>query len=254
MSQTSIDTVYPFAPFDGLIFVRRFGINQNVGPTAYETIWSVGGLYPWQQTTQEVFIASDDAGDSGEAWIGGFASDAAPLSALPTISGQTPVSIGEFFEVDRGRALAPFAGTVRAGLPPFTAGVPDTILIELEHSAEALGGTSKQCLLTVPKGFQAAIIGGVFSARSNSDVLIWLSHPDAGGAEWEFEHYVSENGNTVAIEPSIPISSTGIFPVPEPFPETLAILPAKTRIEARAKSETGFDEVSCSLDMWFQRI
>ena len=254
MSATSIDTVYPFLPPDNLIYVRRFGINQNVSSMGYETIWTAGGLYPWQQITQELFIASDDGADNGQAWVGGFASDASPLSALATIAGQTPVSIGEFFEVDRGFALAPFTGTVRVGLQPFTAGVPDTILLELEHSPEAPGGASKQCLVTIPKGFQGAVIQLIFSARANSDVLLWISHPDAGGAEWEFEHRVSENGNQVTMVPSIPISSTGIVPVPEPFPKTLSILPAGTRIEARAKAQMSSDEVACSFDMWLKKL
>jgi hypothetical protein len=251
----SFQLVHPFHPPDGWRYARRYGINLAVGSAAYETVWTPGGLYPWQEGAQELFVASDAAGDAGQAFVRGVDASFNPISKIVTIAGTTPVSLGsDFVNLDRGRALAAFTGTVRAGFGTFTLGVPGTTMLELASTAQSVGGASKMCLAIVPAGFQMAVARVMFTARSDSDVLLWVKHPGAGGAEWEFDHHVSEAGTPVVIDPWISFAGSGVSPLPPGFDDDLGIFPAGTRVEARAKSATGNDQVACAVDLIFRRV
>jgi hypothetical protein len=233
---------------------QRFGINSNMPNQKWVTIRpDATDLYPWQSSAQELFIASDDADDAGDAIVSGVLADFTAHAVRTTISGQTPTTIGSFLNIHTGHALAPFAGTIRAGLAPFTMGVPDVTLLEIVHQIKP-GGISKMLIFTVPKNSVLSISSFLFVGRADSEASFLVQHPDANGAWFETQHYVS-SGTPIHATFPIPLAGTGIPLAPNAeWVPGLSQLVAGTKIEGVAKSSIGNDAIAGTVGGVLQKL
>ncbi len=165
----------------GALQVWKFGHNAAVG-TSYETIWIVGGLYPWgswkawdDATGSVVTLKSTDAADTSVevAWEG-LGADGELVSGTTTtdaVDGTTGVAVAT--NLNRlHRAYRVTAGTSTGSLQ-LTVGGTVIAQIETDLAATQLG------LYTVPAGYTAYLQSLDIAVDDNSDGLIQLmTRPD----------------------------------------------------------------------------
>ena len=159
---------------DGASFVAKYGVNLDVG-TAYETLWTGGGIYVWMPTGSVLKISSestdDDAGGTGALTVNLQGLEDVTYAEIDEdliLDGQTPVeTVNTYIRVHRMEVLTAGsggmnAGNLWAGTGTVAAGVP-----AVKHTQVLAGeGKTLQCFYTIP----GSVTGYVLNSRSSSNV------------------------------------------------------------------------------------
>lgn len=109
-----------------------FGRNQDIDPAAEELIWDYGGVEIYLTTNTELFLSSDNAGDTDiNVFVWGMTDDYVFKQQIYNFtSGQSQQSIGSFFRIFRLVIVAgnnaPLGNMYCAQADTLTAGVPNT--------------------------------------------------------------------------------------------------------------------------------
>lgn len=218
---------------NGLSGVHKFGKNEDIDSGSVpETIWTAGGVYPFQSSTFQLEVLSsdpnDDAGDTGARTLQiqglrGAGWDQATEDI--TLDGVTPVTttITDWIRVSRVFLLTAGSSQVNEGV----------------ITARLAGGGATQAQIAVGQGqTQQAIFstpGGTKSA-----ILSWSAQfLNAGNAGVEVELGLFTKDNSVAdpafrVRSQIGLRSGGASGFLLPFDIPVAILDPMTDVEIRA--------------------
>lgn len=161
----------------------KFGVDRDIDiATAPTTLWSPGGLYPFQSGEFSLEALSDDANDTAlgtgtrKVLVTGLAGDNwdATIDVI-TLDGETPAlsAITNWRRVWRAWGYSSGSSKTNAGvITARVAGGGDT-----QVSIEAGAGQSQVCVTTVPGGCQGEISGigaNILASVSGTEVEIGL--------------------------------------------------------------------------------
>ncbi|MCK4706325.1 MAG: hypothetical protein KAT90_12650, partial [Gammaproteobacteria bacterium] len=109
-----------------------FGRNQDIDPAAEELIWDYGGTEEYLTANTELFLSSDNAGDTNiNIFVWGMTDDYAfKQQVVNFTSGQSQQSIGDHFRLFRLVTVdgggEPLGNIYCAQADTLTGGIPDT--------------------------------------------------------------------------------------------------------------------------------
>jgi len=154
-----------------------FGRNTDIDPAAEELIWDYGGTETYLTTDTELFLSSDDAGDTDiNIFVWGMTDDYIFKQAVVNFtSGQTQQSIGDFFRVFRLVVVtgdnAPLGNIYCAQTDTLTGGIPNTA--SKVHAFMAVGtGITHKAAGTVPAGHSMYVTRMFMGVRRGEDAVI----------------------------------------------------------------------------------
>ena len=152
--------------------LHKFGKNADVG-TGYETVWSVGGLYPYPAAASVMQIASASANDAAAGTgartvtIYGLDANYAEISETVTLNGVTSVpTANEYLRINRMRVRSAGSGGANAGAITAKVGATTHAQIDVEENQ------SLMTLWTVPAGYSAYLTKIVVSTSSLKVVTV----------------------------------------------------------------------------------
>lgn len=135
--------------------LHKFGRNPNVGSFAIETVWEVGGLYPWPERAERLELVSDSNRDRENGrgaryvQISGLNRRYEEIQETVTMDGTNPTSTQQrFFRLQRVQVLD--AGRTRVN--------EGTIITRGRRTGDVLSqvtaglGQSQLGIFTVPAG------------------------------------------------------------------------------------------------------
>jgi hypothetical protein len=155
--------------------IHRIGFNGDITNSSVpESIWTVGGLYPWEQfgTGEQLDIVSDSVNDDMSVYIKGLDSDYNVITEVVTLNGTTPVTTTQTFLRIEGMYVTEINnGNVTAEI----SGIP-VCSIDLGE------GQSVQCVYTVPAGHTAFLLCGDTTVNKGHDAQVRFYVRYFGGA------------------------------------------------------------------------
>lgn len=220
--------------FDGLDWVHKFGANFDIDNNSEpETVWSAGGLYPWDSlsTAQTLYVLSTEAADTADVEIQGLDANYNPLTEVVTLTGTTAVTTSSQF-------LRVFRMTYNHGSEN-----EGTITARVTSDSGTIVGqidaTFSQTLMgiyTIPAGYTGYLLTGDFSVQKNKDAQVkFFQRPF--GQSFRIAHMAEVYEGTYRYD----------FKIPLPVPE-------KTDLEVRADNvETNNTRVTCNFDLLLER-
>lgn len=217
-------------------FRRIFGRNADVGATP-ETVWSVGGLYPWPESAEKLQISSSDVNDA-EIGTGartlqlrGLNGSYALQEEVVVLNGQAPVETDlEYLRVFK-------AFIINAGSTGWNQGIvsiKDNADVITLLSIEIGRNESLMATVTVPVGYRARIVSW-YAATSSNKVVNAELYVRRFGQVFQCKTFVEINQN--------PYKDLWAFP--EPVLE-------KSDIDLRASTAGGGGAVSGGFSVWFE--
>ena len=197
------------------------GLNEQIG-TTFETVWTVGDVYPWQDVAEAITVASTDAADT----IAGVGAQKIQLLMLDEngieqiveveLNGTTDVAVpGTFKAVNSCRVIQAGASGFNAGDIDVTHNVAN-ILARIDINR----GKALQAVYTTPSNKTGHGFAGYFSSAGGDNTTLELYSKRPGSA-WTSSRPQRINESTAQL----------VVPYNQ--------FPAGTQIEIRAKSQIG---------------
>lgn len=152
---------------DGYSLVHVTGYNSDVDAGADETVWGVGGLYPWSvwSAARVVTVVSASASDTGSVVVSGLDASYNVVSEEIDCNGTTPTTgTVQFIRVNSG--VYKNGASNNAGNITLTANSTTIGLIEAGIGQTLMG------IYTVPAGHTAYILTGDFSVQKGEDAQV----------------------------------------------------------------------------------
>lgn len=149
--------------------VHKFGENNDIDTGSDpETIWSAGGLYPWDSlsSAQTLYVLSDDANDTDDLVIQGLDEDYNLQTETVTLTGTTAVTTtNTFLRVFRMQYMD---GGNEGVITARVTSASGTIVAQIdEEKSQTL-----MAVYTVPAGHRAYITGYTGSAEKAKDIKL----------------------------------------------------------------------------------
>lgn len=142
------------------------GNNQDVDPaTVPETIWNVGGAYPWSAWSggnKTLYLASTSASDTQRVLLSGLDNNYNPISEFVTLSGTTPVATALSTYYRLNNAIYLDGSTSNIGNITIKVGSAAGTTVGLIQDTE---GSTSMSIYTVPAGYTAYSVYGDFSCN-----------------------------------------------------------------------------------------
>ncbi len=201
----------------GITTIRKFGANRDIDTgTVPESIWSGGGLYPWQDTAVSLEVVSDDAADDGlpvgtgarTVTVQGLDENWEPKEETITMNGLTAVNLaGSWLRVFRAWVETAGSAKTNVGTIDIQIQVGGTVLAVIEPTL----GQTTMAVYTIPAGvtgFFTEVRSGVLrsSGAPIADIAIFLRGNDQADRAWRIASEFSA-GKTARVA------------VPRPVPE-----------------------------------
>ena len=162
-----------------------FGRNTDIDPAAEELIWDYGGIETYLTANAELFLSSDNAGDTDiNIFVWGMTDDFEfKQQVVNFTSGQSQQSIGVFFRIFRLVTTAgnnePLGNIYCAEADTLTGGAPNTAAKVHAYMAQGTNITHKAAG-TVPAN-QAMYVHRLFmGVRRGEDAVIQFSQTPFG--------------------------------------------------------------------------
>lgn len=152
---------------DGYSLVHVTGYNSDVDAGVDETVWGVGGLYPWSvwSAARVVTVVSASASDTGSVVVSGLDASYNVVSEEIDCNGTTPTTgTVQFIRVNSG--VYKNGASNNAGNITLTANSTTIGLIEPGIGQTLMG------IYTVPAGHTAYILTGDFSVQKGEDAQV----------------------------------------------------------------------------------
>lgn len=152
---------------DGYSLVHVTGYNSDVDAGVDETVWGVGGLYPWSvwSAARVVTVVSASASDTGSVVVSGLDASYNVVSEEIDCNGTTPTTgTVQFIRVNSG--VYKNGASNNAGNITLTANSTTIGLIEAGIGQTLMG------IYTVPAGHTAYILTGDFSVQKGEDAQV----------------------------------------------------------------------------------
>lgn len=152
--------------------------NQVDAATVPETIWNVGGAYPWSAWNgagKTIYIASSSVSDVYNVILSGLDENYNPLTHVVTLSGTTTVDTGVVKFKRLNSAFYMDSGASNVGI--VTIRVDSAAGTVVGQMAAGQAATS-MAIYTVPAGYTAYSVYGDFSCNKNENAEL--------NARWRF--------------------------------------------------------------------
>jgi len=218
----------------GASTLYKFGTNPDVNGTE-ETVWSVGGDYPWPTAAFTAFISSSSTADTSAGTgaqtvtVEGVDENYAAQSITVSMNGQTQVQIGDasgWLRVNRifvatSGSGGTAAGTIYVANSGVTSGVPTGVTYGQIVQGD---NQSQMSVYTVPAGFTLYLDDVTFTAAialANKNVTAKFVTRDVGSNTFRTRIIQTVQSNLLVL----------------PFQYPLSIA-EKTDVECRASSDT----------------
>ena len=214
--------------------VNKFGYNGVVG-SSFETIWSVGGEYPWMATHNTLLVESSSAEDDSKGGSGaqtisieGLDENYKVVTETIALYGVTQVSTANsYLRIHRAKVLTAGNTGKAQGTITLKNGATIVCAIDADYDNQSL-----MSVYTVPAGYTAYINKIVFSTGKGSETFCSLNICGQGSV-FNIKHSVQikEGISTREFAPYLKVTE-------------------KSDIEARAMAlVAGNVEVSCEFDI-----
>jgi hypothetical protein len=168
--------------------VHKFGYNPALAANVYETIWNVGGLYPWASWTgaaKAIFAKSAEASDTGELTVEGLDGNYNKVTETKTMTGQTAIQLSNTY---KRITRASYTGSANDGVITLHIGSGTGTTVA---SIETNLGQTQLGVYTIPAGFTGYLINYTGSVGKNDDATLRMFTAD-GGVETEDFQVLSE--------------------------------------------------------------
>ena len=129
--------------------------NQVDAGTVPETVWNVGGLYPWSAwngTAKTLYVVSMSASDIYNVILSGLDENYNPLVHVVTMNGTTPVDTGLVKFKRLNSAVYVDSGASNVGTVTIRCGAVDGPIVGQMTAGQA---TTSMSIYTVPAGYTA---------------------------------------------------------------------------------------------------
>ena len=166
-----------------------FGRNQDIDPAAEELIWDYGGMEIYLTANTELFLSSDNAGDTDiNVFAWGMTDDYVfKQQTYNFTAGQSQQSIGDFFRIFRLVIVAgnnaPLGNIYCAQADTLTAGVPDTASKVHAYMAQGTNITHKASG-TVPVDHTMNVTRLFMGVRRGEDAVIQFRQKAFGAPDF----------------------------------------------------------------------
>lgn len=201
--------------------------------TTDSTVWNNGGIYAYPSSASTMTTSSSSASDTGVLFISGLDANYNAISEYITLTGQTPVTTTKsYLRINNLNVVSGNAnvGNIYVGVGAVTAGVPATVYGEIV----ATNVNSLQGFYTVPANYDAYVYYGSIASGSTA------SNKYVTG-KLMMRPYGAPIG--VLLRTTL-ASGINAFNFAAPLR-----IPAKSDIEARAKSSSGTDDVGVIIQL-----
>jgi hypothetical protein len=208
--------------------IHKFGSNPDIDSGAVESVWSAGGLYPWNalETAQTLYCLSTSSSDTAILEIQGLDADFNPQTESLNLTGTTAVTTeNTFIRVFRMKYInGGNAGTVTAR----TVSDSGTVVAQIDAGVSQ----TLMSVYTIPANTRGYLIQYIACTGKNRDaeVLLYTKEPAQNNFQLKSEMHTFQNSIIVP------------FGVP-------LVLPPKTDIDFRASSENNNTKVIVSFDI-----
>lgn len=228
----------------GATYIHRVGKLIDVGST-YETIWDIGGDYPYLTGATQLIASSDNDNDIIDG-IGGRNIEIFGLDENYNAISETIETNGKTGVLTQNNYIRIFGGKVTSagdeenlignfylGTGSLIDGVPNQILMKITPENNA----SMMSLYTIPAGKVGYLVGKSMSSSRDKETSFKISIRSQNEVFRVIEDDIIYQSFKYIFYP-IPISSQNDVGIPE-----------KTDIEMRAKVDTGLTKVICGYDL-----
>ena len=208
--------------------IHKFGANPSVNKsTTPETVWSSGGLYPWDSlnAASVLVCASTSASDAGTLTVIGLDADWNDISEEVTLTGTVgATTTNTFIRVFRLQ----YQNGLAANVGDITAKVSTVVVGHIT----ATFGQSLVSIYSVPAGYTGYLLTSKASVQKNKNAQVQMVGRQFGGS-FQIGHIGEVSDSSYDYD----------FKVPLVFPE-------KSDIEIRvSQAETNGTRVTASFDM-----
>lgn len=156
---------------NSVVFIS--GANLAANPaTVPETVWNVGGAYPWSAWNggnKRLYLASTSSLDTYQVLLNGLDNNYNPISEVVTLNGTTPVatSLSTYFRLNSAIYLDGASSNI--GDITIKVGSASGTTVGLINDTE---GTTSMSIYTVPAGYTAYSTYGDFSCNKNESARL----------------------------------------------------------------------------------
>lgn len=216
--------------------IHKFGSNPALGGSS-ETIWSAGGLYPWSafNTAQTLYVASDDAGDTGTVTIQGLDDNWTLITETVSLAGSPPqaTTSNTFKRVFRMQytdgAYAQNAGDITAR----TVSYAGTVVAQIDaDKAQTL-----MAIYTIPDNYVGYLINYTVGVGKNDDAFLSLYTKHNGSESFSIKSELNVYQNTITQSFAVPLR-----------------MRARTDIDFRATGATTHSSCTVNFDVVLRKI
>lgn len=155
------------------------GKNPSVdASTVPETIWNVGGVYPWSAWNggnKTLYLVSSSASDTYQVLLSGLDLNYNPISEVVTLTGTTPIAttLNTYYRLNQAIYLDGNASNIGDITIKIGSAVGTTV-----GMISAGQGNTSMSIYTVPAGYTAYSVHGDFSCNKNENAQL--------NARWRF--------------------------------------------------------------------
>ena len=208
--------------------IHKFGSNPDVDISAAESIWSAGGLYPWDALAEAetIYCISESSEDTASLEIQGLDADYNPQTETVTLTGDTAVATENTFirvfrmiyKDDQN------AGTITAR----TVSGTGTVVAQIDEEKNQ----TLMAVYTVPANTRGYLVCYTVSAGKAKDAEVELFTKNFEDASFALKSQISVFENTVT----------------QPFAVPLVLAP-KTDIDFKVVTENNNTKVIVNFDL-----
>ena len=162
--------------------VFKFGRNDAVAPSVFETIWDDSSLYTYFSAGTASIVSTsaldDDPSGTGARTIQvvGLDVNFDPLVETVALNGLTPVvTTGVFLRIYRMRVLSAGSGSANAGV------ITATVSAETAAVIQVGANRTQMAIFTIPAGFTALLYQVFISTVSSQEIDIQFAIREQGG-------------------------------------------------------------------------
>lgn len=153
---------------NGATLVHVLGYNSDIDTgTDPETVWTVGGVYPWDalNTADKLYVSSSSASDTCQVTITGLDTNFAEIAETITLTGTTAVATTRnYLRINDAYTSAVNVGTISMRIGSSSGTIVDSIAAGYGHNTTGI--------YTIPAGKTGYLYAGDSSTNRNKETTI----------------------------------------------------------------------------------
>ena len=208
--------------------IHKFGSNPDIDSGAVESVWSAGGLYPWDalETAQTLYCLSTSSSDTATLEIQGLDTNFKPQTESLNLTGTTAVTTeNTFIRVFRMKYIdGGNAGIIRAR----TVSGSGTVVAQIDAGMSQ----TLMSIYTIPANTRGFLIQYIACTGKNKDAEVLLYTKEPAQNNFQLKSEIQTFQNSIMVPFGVPL-----------------LLPPKTDIDFRGSSENNNTKVIVNFDI-----